>query len=118
MRSIRSNKMVLAFALMMPFALAFLTLPQLVNAQSNISGDISGTVIDASGAAVPNAQVTVTNLDNNLQKIATSDPSGNFRVPLLPPGRYKITAVSSGFSTATTNVGVAAGEVTPVQIKL
>ena len=67
---------------------------------------------------MPNAQVTVTNLDNNLQKASTTDPSGNFRVPLLPPGRYKITAASSGFSTATTNVGVAAGEVTPVTMKL
>ena len=89
-----------------------------VCAQSNISGDISGTVLDASGAAVPNAQVTITNLDNNLQKTATSDPSGNFRVSLLPPGRYKVSAVASGFSTANANTSVAAGEVTPVTIKL
>src|SRR3569833_4157510 len=83
-------------------------------AQSNISGDISGTVMDASGAAVPNAQVTITNLDNNLQKVSTTDPSGNFRVPLLPPGRYKVSATSTGFSTATTNVGETAREVCSV----
>ena len=89
-----------------------------VCAQSNISGDISGTVLDASGAAVPNAQVTVTNLDNGLQKTATTDPSGNFRVALLPPGRYKVSAGASGFSTANANTTVAAGEVTPVSIQL
>ena len=118
MRFMRSRELVLALSLFT--AAGFLTscVATTSYAQSNISGDISGTILDASGAAVPNAQVTVTNLDNNLQKAATSDQSGNFRVPLLPPGRYKITATGSGFSTATTNVGVAAGEVTPVQIKL
>jgi hypothetical protein len=118
MRFMRSRELVLALGLFT--AAGFLTNCVAVRgyAQSNISGDISGSVVDASGAAVPNAQVTVVNLDNNLQKTATSDPSGNFRVPLLPPGRYKVSAVASGFSTATTNIGVAAGEVTPVSIKL
>ena len=74
MRSIRSNKMVLAFALMMPVALAFLTLPQPLKAQSNISGDISGTVMDASGAAVPNAQVTVTSLEKGQDIPARQSP--------------------------------------------
>ena len=87
-------------------------------AQSNISGDISGTVQDPSGAAVPNAQITVTNLDKNTQNAATSDASGNFRVSLLPPGRYKVTATAKGFSTASANTNVTAGEVTPLAIKL
>ena len=92
MRFMRSRELVLALSLFT--AAGFLTscVATTSYAQSNISGDISGTILDASGAAVPNAQVTVTNLDNNLQKAATSDQSGNFRVPLLPPGRYKITA--------------------------
>jgi carboxypeptidase family protein len=118
MRFMRSRELVLALSLFTAAGLLTNCVSIAAYAQSNISGDVSGSVVDASGAAVPNAQVTVTNVDNNLQKTTTSDSSGNFRVPLLPPGRYKITAGSSGFSTATTNVGVAAGEVTPVTIKL
>jgi len=118
MHFLRSRTLVLALSL---FAAAgFLTNWVAVSgyAQSNISGDISGTIMDASGAAVPNAQITVTNVDKNTQSAATSDPSGNFRIALLPPGRYKISATASGFSTATANASVTAGEVTPVQIKL
>jgi hypothetical protein len=87
-------------------------------AQSNISGDISGTVQDASGAVVPGAKVTVTNLDKNTQNVATTDPAGNFRVSLLQPGRYKVTATAKGFSTASANASVTAGEVTPLTMKL
>lgn len=117
MRFMRSREFVLALGL---FTFAGFSTSLVVNgyAQSNISGDLSGTVMDASGAAVPNAQITVTNIDKNTQSAATSDPSGNFRVALLPPGRYKISATASGFSTATATAAVTAGEVTPVQIKL
>lgn len=87
-------------------------------AQSNISGDISGSVQDASGAVVPGAQVTVTNLDKNTQNVATTDPAGNFRISLLQPGRYKVTAAAKGFSTASANTMVTAGEVTPLTMKL
>jgi hypothetical protein len=87
-------------------------------AQSNISGDVYGTVMDPSGAAVPSAQVTVTSLDKGTQYTATTNSTGGFRVSLLPPGRYKISATSAGFSTATAETMVGAGEVTPVNIKL
>jgi hypothetical protein len=87
-------------------------------AQSNISGDVYGTVMDPSGAAVPSAQVTVTSLDKGTQYTATTNSTGGFRVSLLPPGRYKISATSAGFSTATAETMVSAGEVTPVNIKL
>src|SRR3954463_12361961 len=72
MRFMRSRELVLAVSLFT--GAGFLTnCVSTSYAQSNISGDVSGTVLDASGAAVPNAQVTVTNLDNNLQKTSTSD---------------------------------------------
>ena len=87
-------------------------------AQSNISGDISGSVVDPSGAAVPGAKLTVVSLDKGTQYAATSDSAGGFRVSLLPPGRYKVSATSSGFSTASATTSVAAGEVTPVNIRL
>ncbi len=87
-------------------------------AQSNISGDISGSVSDASGAIIPNAQVTVTSVARGDSKVVTSDSAGNFRVPLLSPGRYKVSVAAPGFATATAEATISAGVITPLAIKL
>ncbi|MDQ6678837.1 MAG: carboxypeptidase regulatory-like domain-containing protein, partial [Acidobacteriota bacterium] len=58
---------------------------------------IDGLVRDQSQAAVPNATVTVVNLDTGLQRTATTNNSGTYSVPLLPVGRYGITASAAGF---------------------
>ena len=89
-----------------------------VFAQSNISGDITGTVTDASGAALPNAAVTVTSMEKGQAKAVTTDKVGDFRVPLLPPGRYEIKVSASGFQAGKVEVRVAAGTITPVNIAL
>ncbi len=62
-------------------------------------GAISGTVRDATGAVVPGASVTVTNMDTNISRSAVTDAQGFFRVPALEPGRYAVKAELSGFST-------------------
>src|ERR1051326_2134234 len=64
----------------------------------NVS-QISGTVKDASGAAVPGAQVTVTQTDTGLTRTAESDASGSYLVPSLPVGPYRIEVKKEGFST-------------------
>lgn len=58
---------------------------------------ISGHVFDSSGAAVPGAKVSAINADTNETSVATSDNSGNYAIPLLRPGTYKVTATASGF---------------------
>ena len=60
-------------------------------------GTFSGTVTDASGAAVAGVTLTVTNLDTNTTVQATTNSTGYYEVPLLIPGSYQIVAVSSGF---------------------
>ena len=87
-------------------------------AQSNISGDIAGTVTDASGAALPNALVTVTSLENGSVKTVLTDRVGDYRVPLLSPGRYQVKATARGFETSTVSVTVSAGSITPVNVAL
>ena len=62
-------------------------------------GAVSGTVRDATGAVVPGASVTVTNMDTNISRSAVTDAQGFFRVPALEPGRYQLKAELSGFST-------------------
>ncbi len=50
------------------------------------SGIIVGTVLDSSGAAVPDATVAVVNQETNVTISASTDPSGSFTVPYLVPG--------------------------------
>ena len=61
------------------------------------SAVLSGTVTDATGAAVPNAHITATNVDTNLVLNADSNSSGLYRFPTIPPGRYVISTNVSGF---------------------
>ncbi len=63
------------------------------------TADILGTVTDTSGAALPEAKITVRNLDTGADYSATSGPSGEYIVTLLPVGHYSIRVVASGFKT-------------------
>ena len=62
------------------------------------TGDILGTVRDASGAVVADAKVTVRNLDTNVSHAATTSDVGTFRVPLLPAGQYELVVEKPGFA--------------------
>ena len=65
-----------------------------------VSGRISGTVKDANGAAIPNANVTITNLATNLVRTATTDDDGFYNATNLPVGTYTVAAVGTGFKKA------------------
>jgi hypothetical protein len=60
---------------------------------------ISGTVKDASGSAIPGAQVTVTQTDTGLTRTAQADPNGIYSLPSLPLGPYRMEVKKEGFST-------------------
>ena len=55
-----------------------------------ISGDLIGTVEDATGAAVPNATLTITNINTNAKATATSNDAGQYRFSNLIPGTYEV----------------------------
>jgi len=76
--------------------LGVLLLPACLLAQ-DATGKIAGVVTDPSGAVVSNAIVTVTNLSTNVAKLTKTDSSGFYQAPLLPIGRYKVTATAPGF---------------------
>jgi hypothetical protein len=61
------------------------------------SAELSGTVLDSSGAAVVNAKVTATNVATNLTREAVSDSSGRYLITLLPAGDYSVSAEAQGF---------------------
>lgn len=67
-----------------------------LNAQS-ITGSITGIVSDSSGSVIPGAKVSVTNIETNVRSNATADASGNYNIPLLPRGNYRLEASVQGF---------------------
>src|SRR5277367_1894071 len=64
-------------------------------------GSITGIVHDSSGAVIPDAQVTVTNVDTGLALEAKSNRSGVFVFSPLKIGNYTLSASSQGFETVT-----------------
>ena len=56
------------------------------------TGTITGTVTDSSGAAVSGAQVTVTQVAQNLNRTLVTNSYGIYEVKFLPVGGYKVTA--------------------------
>ena len=73
----------------MRFFRVFLLSVAVVLAQTN-RGSVSGSVVDASGAAVPAAEVTVRNLATNQVTVVTASAEGNFVVPALDPVEYSV----------------------------
>src|SRR5205823_3715221 len=73
--------------------------PSTLPAQA-ISGDLVGTVQDASGAAVPNAAVDALNPATNRKSTTKSDGNGEYRFTNLPAGQYNVDATAPGFSRA------------------
>jgi outer membrane receptor protein involved in Fe transport len=83
------------------------------------TADVVGTVTDNTGAVLPNAKVTVTNLGTNISRTVTSDSSGEYVVNLLPIGQYAVRVEATGFKIYTaTNLTLVAGDRTRVDAKM
>ena len=57
-----------------------------------VNGTIEGVITDQSGAALPGVNVTVSNLDTGDTRVVVTNSSGVYRAPLLPLGRYQVSA--------------------------
>jgi hypothetical protein len=66
------------------------------------AGSIAGTVRDASGATVPQAKITVTEVDKGTSLITSTASSGDYVVSPLPIGRYSVKVEKDGFKTSLT----------------
>src|SRR5579884_3154125 len=80
------------------------------SAQNIVSGEITGTVSDPSGAVVPNATVALKSVDTGETQTTKTAAAGSFRFPLLRPGNYQVTATAPGFNPVTRTVVVALGQ--------
>jgi len=91
--SLKSRLLTSLSALCLLLPLAVLRLPA-----QNLSGRFSGTIHDASGAAVPNATVIMTGNKANIIEMTTSDATGNFGFKALPAGEYEMKVLKRGFN--------------------
>src|SRR6266404_4789965 len=76
----------------------FFTCAGLVVAQEK-TGQVSGTVLDDTGAAIPGARITASTPGLPRELEASSDGAGLYVFPTLPPGLYTITVSKTGFAT-------------------
>ena len=65
------------------------------------TGELTGRVVDPSGAPVPGVAITVRSVDTGLVRTATTGESGDYLFVLLPPGRYNVEAELAGFKKVT-----------------
>src|SRR6476659_3324012 len=90
-----------------------------VHAQSSTTGNITGTVRDPQGAAVPKAEVTITDDKTGASRTVTTNDDGFYNVPSLPAGMYTISTAPTGFKkTLTTGVELHVSENKTVNLDL
>jgi hypothetical protein len=85
------------------FALALVVMTCMPAFTQTITGSITGTVTDPTGAVVSGAKVTATNVQTGVVTPTTSNPSGIYYLRFLQIGQYKISVDSPNFNRQTTN---------------
>ena len=90
--------------------LGVLLVAAIASAQGSL-GRLAGTVLDASGAVLPGATVTLTNVQTNQTAMAVTTDTGAFVFPQLQPGLYKVAVELQGFKTASyTDIAINVGQ--------
>jgi len=97
--------------------IALVIAPSLM-AQSLVTGDLTGTVTDPSGAVVSGASVTAKSTTNGSSRTTTTTSSGAYRFSLLQPGTYTVTVTAQGFSKAESSAAVNVGQATVADVKV
>jgi hypothetical protein len=82
------------------------------------TGQISGAIVDTSGAVVSGASITVKNLRTNAQRTATSSDTGTFKVVGLEPAIYQVTVTSGSFKPYNAKAEVTVGGHVTLNVKL
>ena len=93
------HRLRLCFAGMLIMVAGFWNAPS-VCAQTAATGAIRGIVTDPTGAVIPGADVKAVNESTGAEQLVKTQSDGAYVIPLLPPGRYRVTIAQAGFSTA------------------
>jgi hypothetical protein len=82
------------------------------------TGQITGTIVDPSGAVVANASVKAVNSQTGAERTTTTNNAGVYVMPNLPPGTYDVTISASGFSTVKRQILLSVGQKVGADVKL
>lgn len=83
------------------------------------SGDLTGKITDPTGASIAKATVTATDPQRGLSRRTVSDAAGDYRLPLLPPGAYRVRVEAPGFSTRIVdNVEIRVGDTVSLPVEM
>lgn len=105
---------VLQLILMLPLILA-----SAFGQTAAINGEITGTVVDPTGAPIVNANVSAINTGTDYQQRTTTTSAGLYRLPVLPIGEYSLTVQANGFATyKQSGVRLSAGSTATVDVKM
>ena len=86
---------------------------------SRVNGNLAGTVVDTSGAVVPDATIQVSNIATGQTRSQQSDASGQFQVRELPSGSYHLVVTHEGFSVYDNpSIAVSLGSVSNLAVRL
>ncbi|MGC2399826.1 MAG: TonB-dependent receptor [Acidobacteriaceae bacterium] len=96
---VSTRRAILRATLLLLLYLVPFLLPSVSRAQA-IFGSINGLVTDQSGAAIPNASITITDTDKGTTRVVQTSPSGEYLVHDLIPDHYKLKVEAGGFATA------------------
>lgn len=119
MRCFRIHSAVLALSLLALVGLSTLVCVPAASAQGIITGGITGTVTDQTGAVIPNASVKAVNEATGVTLQGGTNGEGSFSIANVPIGAYTVTFSANGFSQDTlTHVHVITGNATPVKVTL
>ena len=88
---------------------ALALLPPVVHGQA-VNATLSGRIVDASGGSVAKATVTAASQATGFSRSVQSSDSGEYSIPALPAGQYKVTVESSGFGKQTKDITLQVGE--------
>src|SRR5688572_27587962 len=101
------------------FLMAILLAPAAGFAQSVAVAQLSGTVLDESGGALPGVEVVITQTDTGMTRFVISGANGEYTFNNLPVGPYKLTSKLSGFSVfEQTGIVLAVGDTRSVNINM
>lgn len=100
-------------------ALLFFVFPVVTGAQTGTSGQIAGSVSDQSGAVVPDATLTATQLQTGAKRTVNSSADGNYTFVNLPIGTYSLSVTKPGFKeTSISNIIVNVANITRQDVTL
>src|SRR6185312_16555603 len=92
--------------------------PFTVSSQSSNQAQLHGTVTDSSGAVIPGATATMTDVGTNISVTAKTNEQGTYFFPALSPANYRLSVSAPNFGTSTSTLTLTVNQQTSLNITL